>query len=77
MPGPAVAGDNLGSAVDPQRPRRPRANRGEVVDDQRHLVIPGCHVAVFASGFHRQAGDVEIGSIELVSNRHHVWLPVA
>jgi hypothetical protein len=50
MSGSAVAGYDPSDAADSLHPWRPRIKGDEVIDNQRYLVIPGRHVAVFADG---------------------------
>ena len=68
--------DQLGRAVDPQEPRRPRVGGHQVVDDQRDLGLARLDVEELPGPLGRLAADVEVGPVELEAHRGHVRLPV-
>ena len=76
--GPELAGplDQLGRAVDPQEPRRPRVGGHQVVDDQGDLGLARLDVEELPGPLGRPAADVQVGPVELEPHRRHVRLPV-
>jgi hypothetical protein len=54
----------LGGAVDPRVARTPRTDRGQVVDDERDLGVPGPHVAELRGPPRVQAADIQVRPVE-------------
>jgi MFS family permease len=68
--------DQLGRAVHPQEPRRPRAGGHEVVDDQGDLGVARLDVEELPGPLGRAAPDPQVRPVELETHRRDVGLVV-